>query len=141
MEAAESFKKFEELTKKKKLKNKAKEYIARSYSKLAETSKADGRYDEAINYLTQAVNYHDYDAAYLALAELYVETAQYEKALEAADKALNNRKSITRGGPYYYKGLAFKGKNDMIKAKENFESGKKDSKYKSLCEYEIKLMK
>ena len=64
----------------------------------------------------------------------------YDKALEAADRALNNQKTIPKGGPYYYKGKAFLGKNDKVKAKEAFEAGKKDKSYRDLCEYELKVM-
>ncbi len=139
-EAVETFKKFEQLSEKTSLKEKANEYISRSYAKLGLNAKTDGRYEDAISYLNNAVKYFDYDAAYLTLAEVYIENGDYNKALEAADKALNFRKSISKGGPLYYKGLAFKKSNDVGKAKEAFEEGKKDPKYKALCEYELKLL-
>jgi superkiller protein 3 len=138
--AAEAFKKFEELTAKDKLKNKAKEYISKSYTKLGEQAKMNGNYQKAVEHLTHAVNNHKYDAAFLLLAETYVDLGDYNNALVAADNALNNRKTITRGGPLYYKGMAFKGLEDKEKAKEAFTAGKSDSKYRSLCEYELKLL-
>jgi tetratricopeptide (TPR) repeat protein len=135
--AVDAFKKFAELTQKASLKDKAREYVSRAYAKLGESAKADGNYQKAINYWQEAVNYHNYDAAYLFLAEAYVEIGKYKEALEAADKALNNRKKITKGGPLYYKGLAFKNLGENEKAKEAFEAGKKDKKYAKLCEYEL----
>lgn len=137
-EAVEAFKKFGELTQKESLQKKANEYISRAYAKLGEKAKADGNYTKAINYLQEAVTFHNNDAAYLILAEALVETGKYNEALEAADKALNHRKKISKGGPLYYKGLAFKNLNENTKAKEAFEAGKLDPKYKALCEYELK---
>lgn len=140
LEAADAFKKFEELTQKAKLKTQAKEYRARALTKLASDVKADGKYDKAIEHLKDAVADFKFDAAYLLLAEIYVETQRYTEALAAADNALNSRKTITKGGPLYYKGKAFKGMEDISKAKEAFIAGKSDPKYKGLCEYELKLM-
>ena len=139
--AIENFKKFAELSTKASYKSSANENISKCYAKLGESAKADGKYDQAIEYHKQAVSFSNYDASYLALAELYIETSQYDLALEAADKASNFRKSISRGGPFYYKGMAFKGKNEIEKAKENFEAGLKDNQYKSLCKYQLDLMK
>lgn len=136
--AVDAFKKFAELTQKESLKNKANEYVSRAYAKLGESAKADGKYEQAIGYWKESVSYHNYDAAYLFLAEAFVETGKYGDALEAADKALNHRKKITKGGPLYYKGLAFKKMGEDEKAKEAFEAGKKDKKYAKLCEYELK---
>jgi tetratricopeptide (TPR) repeat protein len=137
-EAVESFIKFEELSTKPKLKKQANEYIARSLTKIGLTAKANGNFDKAVEKLVKAVNYHPLDAAYLALAEVYVDKAEYDKALVAADQAINNRKSISKGAGYYYKGLAFKGKKDNVKAKENFEIAVKDQQYKTNSQYELK---
>ena len=139
-EAAEAFIKFAELSTNEKHKQRANEYVARAYTKLGEGAKADGKQTLAIQYLQDAVKYHPFDAAYLLLAEVYVDNGKYDEALEAADKALNNRTKIPRGGPLYFKGKAFLGKNDKAKAKEAFEAGKKDRNYKDLCEYELKAM-
>ncbi|MCF8267679.1 MAG: hypothetical protein K9I69_06320 [Ignavibacteriales bacterium] len=141
LEAVENFKKFGELTKKKDLKKKADENISRSYAKLGLNAKNDGNYEKSIEYLSEAVKFMDYDAAYLALAQVYIESGKYDQGLEAADKAINYRKSISKGGPYYFKGLAFKNKNDKTKAIENFELAKADPQYKATSEYELKLLK
>jgi len=140
-EAIENFGKFKELATKKAHKEQADEYMARSYAKLGLAAKNDGKFDASIDYLKKAVEHFDYDAAYLALAQVYVEHGDYDLALEAADKATNYRKSIPKGGPFYFKGLAFKNKNENQKAKENFEIAKKDPQYKTNCEYELKLLK
>jgi superkiller protein 3 len=137
-DAVKAFKKFEELSTKPKLKKKAGEYIARAYTKLGLSAKSKGSFDKAVDQLQNAVKYHPFDAAYLALAEVYVDKGEYDNALTAADNAINNRKSISKGAGYYYKGLAFKGKDNKEKAIENFKIAVKDSKYKSNSQYELK---
>lgn len=139
--AVDNFKKFEETATKNNLKAQAKEYIARAYTKIAAASKTNGNFDQAVNYLQTAVQNSKFDAAYLLLAEVYVDLGRFDEAISAADNALNNRKSITKGGPYYYKGKAFKGKNDIAKAKESFQEGRKDGTYRKLCDYELDLLK
>ncbi|MBU1100062.1 MAG: tetratricopeptide repeat protein [Bacteroidetes bacterium] len=139
-EAANAFKKFSELSTKEAHKKQGNEYVARAYTKLGESAKVDGKQQQAIQYFTEAVKYHPFDAAYLLLAEVLVDNAKYTEALDAADKALNNRKTVPRGGPLYYKGKAFLGINEVAKAKEAFEAGKKDKSYRDLCEYELKII-
>lgn len=141
IKAIEAFEKFKELTDKNSLKARGDEYIAKSYTKLATAAKADYKNDKALEYLNKAIDHNKYDAAYLLLAELYTDLGQFDKALSASDNALNNRKTITSGGPLYYKGKAFNGKNDIAKAKEAFTQGRKDSKYRQLCDYELNLLK
>jgi len=138
--AAETFKKFAEMSDKPQYKEKANQYVALAYTKLGETAKSDGDYDNARKYLSLAVASSPYDAAYLSLAQIYVETGQYDQALEAADKALNNRNKISRGGPLYYKGMAFKAMGEKEKAIEAFEAGRKDPQYKNLAEYELETL-
>ena len=139
--AIDNFAQFEKTATKNNLKSQAKEYISRAYTKMAATSKSDGRYDDTVKYLQTAVDNYKFDAAYLMLAEVFVDLGRYDEAITAADNALNSRKTITKGGPLYYKGKAFKGKQELAKAREAFEAGRKDSSYKKLCDYELNLMK
>ncbi|MEG8945881.1 tetratricopeptide repeat protein [Rosettibacter firmus] len=140
-EAVESFKKFEQLTKQKAIKEQAQLNIARSYVKLAEANKKDGNYQKAIENLNEAIKYNKLDAAYVLLATTYYENGDYDKAIENADIVINMKTTKLKGAAYYYKGLAFKQKNDITKAKENFELAKRDPQYKRLVEYELKLLK
>jgi tetratricopeptide (TPR) repeat protein len=140
-EAVESFKKFEELTKQKQHKDQAKEYISRSYVKLGEQSKKDGNYPKAIEQLNEALKYHKLDAAYILLATTYYESGDYDKAISTADQVLNLKSSSLKGAAYYYKGMGLKQKQDIIKAKENFELAKRDAQYKRLADYELNLLK
>jgi tetratricopeptide (TPR) repeat protein len=139
--AITNFEKVLELSKDAKTKSLAAENAARAYTKLAQDLLADGKHKQAIDYLNNAVEKNKYDAAFLLLSQAYNEIGEYDKAIEAADKALNNRKNVSKGGPLYYKGLAFKGKGDIEKAKEAFTEGLSDPKYKKQCEYELGLLK
>ena len=140
LEAAEAFKKFGELTTKKSFKDKALENAARAYTKLGENTKKDGNYKKAEEYLNEAVKASpDFDAAYVALASLYVENSEFDKAVTAAAAVINMKSSKLKGAAYYYS-LAYKGKEDKEKAKENFELAKKDPQYKNNSEYELKML-
>jgi tetratricopeptide (TPR) repeat protein len=140
-DAVESFKKFEQLTKQKSLKEQAKEYIARSYVKLGEQEKKDGNYTKALESLNEAIKNHPLDAAYVLLATTYYENGDYDKAVSASDQALTLKSSNLKGAAYYYKGMALKQKQDITKAKENFELAKKDAQYRRLADYELNLLK
>ena len=137
-DAIDAFMKFKEFATKDAHKKKADVNIARAYTKLGEAAKSNGNFTTAENNFREAIKFDNYDAAYLLLAETLVDLGKYSEVLEAADKAANYRKSIPKGAPSYYKGMAFLNLGDLAKAKESFNEGKKDSKYKSLCEYQLK---
>jgi len=139
--AVDNFNKYIERTDNEKSKTKIKKFVGLSYTQLGQSAKRDGKHQKAINYLNEAVKNYKYDSAYLALAEINIELGKYNDALSAADNAINNRKKISKGAGYYYKGLAFKGLEDKDKAKENFKVSVKDKTYKASSEYELKQLK
>ena len=139
--AIDNFNKYIEKSDNEKQNKKIKKFVGLSYTQLGQASKMDGKHEEAIGYLLEATKNYEYDAAYLSLAEIYNDLAKYEKALEAADKAINVRKKISKGAPYYYKGMAFKGLGNKEKAKENFTIAAKDKQYKNNANYELKNLK
>ncbi len=139
--AIENFEKFGEKTKKENLKKTAKEYISRAYAKKGADELNNGNQQKAISSLNKAVENADYDAAYLSLAKAYVETSDYNKAVDAASNALKHRKTISKGGPYYYLGVAYKNLGDAEKAKENLQQASSDNTYKKLAEYELETMR
>lgn len=140
-EAVESFKKFEELTKQKSHKEQARQYVSRALVKLGEQTKKDGNYAKAIEQLNEAIKYHQLDAAYILLATTYYENGEYDKAIATADNVINMKSSGLKGAAYYYKGMGLKQKQDIAKAKENFELAKRDAQYKRLADYELNLLK
>ena len=139
--AIDNFNKYVEKTDNEKSKTKVKKFIGLSYTQLGQQAKRDGKHQQAIKYLKDAVANYKYDSAYLALAEIYIELGKFEEALSAADNAINNRKKISKGAGYYYKGLAFKGLEKKEKAVENFKISVKDKTYKASSKYELKQLK
>jgi len=138
--AIENFELFEKKTKKENLKQTAREYISRSYAKKGVDALNDGNSARAIEFLSKAVSNFNYDAAYLSLAKAYVEDGQNDKAIEAANNALKYRESISKGGPYYYLGLAYKNKGENGKAAENFKLSTSDATYKKIAEHELSTL-
>ncbi len=138
-QSVNNFLKALELTKNSQLKNEAQKNISLAYLKLADQNLKSFEYDKAIDNLKKSIQYNEKnDAAYLALARAYVETAKFDEALVAADNALKYRSKVSKGGIYYYKGLALKNLGKLNEAKASFEEGRKDPTYKTVCEYEIK---
>lgn len=141
--AVENFNTFKAKVEDKKLKDRASKYIGLAYTKLGETALKDRNYDEAEKQLINAVNNYNYDAAYLKLADVYVETGKYGDALKAADNAINYRSKkskVPKGAPYFYKGLAFKGLKEKDKARENFKLASADKQYRDRSNHEIKYL-
>lgn len=140
-DAITNFQKVLELSKNNSVKNTVKKNLSKAYTKLGAAEISSGSSANAIEYLTKAVEYDNYDAAYLSLAKLYSETGNYDKSISAAENAMKYRSSITKGGPYYYMGVAYKFKGDMTKAKEMFNNAKVDPSYKKTAEYELSALK
>lgn len=138
--AITNFEKVLNLTSKEKTKNKVKKNLSLAYAKLGNKEISNGNSSKAIEYLNKSVEYNNYDAAYLSLAKLYSELAQWDNSIAASENALKHRSKITRGGPYYYMGISYKGKGNNEKAKEMFNKAKSDLTYKKTAEYELSLL-
>jgi tetratricopeptide (TPR) repeat protein len=123
------------------IKTKVKKNISLAYAKLGNESLAGGDSNKGIEYLKKSVENDNYDAAYLSLAKVYSETGKYDESIAAAQNALKYRSKITKGGPYYYIGISYKGKGDIAKAKENFKLASADPTYKKTADYELSLIK
>jgi tetratricopeptide (TPR) repeat protein len=139
--AATNFEKVLDISKNNSIKDKVKKNLALAYTKLGNDAEGEGKSKEAVDFLTKAVGYSNYDAAYLSLAKLYTEVGEWDKAIDAAQNALKYRSSVGKGGPYYYMGVAYKGKNDLDKAKNMFSEAKSDPTYRKSAEYELGSLK
>ena len=139
-EAIANFEKVLQISTNGSVKNTVKKNMAKAYAKLGTNEISNGNSSKAIEYLTKSVGYDNYDAAYLSLAKLYSETGNYDKSLTASESAMKYRSSISKGGPYYYMGIAYKFKGDTQKAKEMFNNAKVDPQYKKTAEYELTLL-
>lgn len=138
--AITNFEKVLTLTSKEKTKKKVKKNLSLAYAKLGNQQITNGNSTKAIEYLNKSVGYNNYDAAYLSLAKLYSELTQWDKSIAASENALKHRSKITKGGPYYYMGVSYKGKGNTEKAKEMFNKAKSDVTYKKTAEYELTLL-
>jgi tetratricopeptide (TPR) repeat protein len=96
---------------------------------------------KGLEYLQKAVENDSLDIAYLSLARVYSELSQFDKTLEAAENALKYKSKISEAGPYYYMGLAYKGKKDTKKAKEMFTNAISDSTYGKSAKSELDQLK
>jgi len=123
------------------IKTKVKKNISLAYAKLGNESLAGGDANKGIEYLIKSVENDNYDAAYLSLAKVYSELGKWDESISAAENALKYRSKITKGGPYYYIGMSYKGKGDMTKAKENFKLAAADPTYKKTADYELGSLK
>jgi tetratricopeptide (TPR) repeat protein len=123
------------------VKTKVKKNVSLSYAKLGNDALASGDAQKGIDYLKKSVENDNYDAAYLSLAKVYSEMGKYDESIAAAQNALKYRSKISKGGPYFYMGVSYKGKGDMTKAKEMFKESSADPTYKKTAEYEIGLLK
>jgi tetratricopeptide (TPR) repeat protein len=139
--AIKNFEKVLEVSTKEETKKSINKNLTAAYLKLGNTAFSNKNNAKSIEYLEKAVSYSDLDAAYLSLAKVYSETAQYDKSLAAAENALKFKNTIGTGGPYYYMGIAYKNKGDKTKAKEMFNLAKSDANYKKSVEYELSLLK
>jgi len=139
--AIEAFTKYRNVETNAKNKKSAEKLIATSYVQLGAAAKKDGKYDKAIELYQEAVKIFPLDRAYISMAEAYNELGKYDLSLQAADNANNNRDKVSKGEVAYYKGLAFRGKGDIEKAKESFQQGLSDSRFGELCKYQLNLTK
>lgn len=139
-EAVNNFEKVLEISDNNSVKNKVKKNLSLAYTKLGNEAVSDGNSAKAIEYLTKGAETSNYDAAYLSLAKLYSELGEWDKTISAGENALKHRSGIGKGGPYYYMGLAYKGKEDLSKAKEMFQQAKADATYRKTAEYELSLL-
>jgi len=139
-EAIKNFEKVLELTDKAKIEKKVKKNLSKAYAKLGDQALSNGNANKGIDYYVKSVGYNNYDAAYLKLAKIYSEIGEWDKSIAASEDALKYRSKISKGGPYYYMGVSYKGKGENDKAKEMFNKAKGDVTYKKNAEYELSLI-
>jgi tetratricopeptide (TPR) repeat protein len=120
---------------------KVKQNLSLTYYKLGSQESTNGNSVKAIELFNKSIEFDNYDATFLSLAKLYSELGEWDKSISASENALKYINKITKGGPYYYMGMSYKGKSDLQKAKEMFEKAKQDPAYKKPAEYELSLLK
>ena len=139
-EAVDNFEKVLEFTKNNSVKSKIKKNLSLAYTKLGSDEEKNGNSSKAVEYYSKGAEINNYDAAYLSLAKIETDLGNWDAAIKASENALKYRSTIGKGGPYFYMGVAYKGKNDLNKAKEMFSQAKTDATYKKTAEYELSLL-
>ena len=139
-EAIKNFEKVLSFADNKSVEKKIKKNLSLAYTKLGNDELANGNSTKGVEYLSKAVQYDNYDAAYLSLAKIYSELGEWDKSIEASQNALKYRSKITTGGPYYYMGISYRGKGDTEKAIDMLEKAKHDATYRKTAEYELSLI-
>jgi len=139
-EAIKNFEKVLSLTNNSSVLNKVKKNLSLAFAKLGNEELANGNATKGVEFLTKAVNYNNYDAAYLSLAKIYSEIGEWDKSISASEDALKYRSKISKGGPYFYMGVSYKGKGENEKAIDMFNKAKTDATYKKTAEYELSLL-
>jgi tetratricopeptide (TPR) repeat protein len=139
-EAVNNFEKVLDISKNNTVKTKVKKNLSLAYTKLGAEAEKNGNSNKAVEYYTKGAETNNYDAAYLSLAKLYSEVGNWDASIKAGENALKYRSGIGKGGPYFYMGIAYKGKNDLTKAKEMFNQARSDATYKKTAEYELSLL-
>lgn len=119
------------------VKSKVKKNVSLAYAKLGNEALTSGSAEKGIEYLKKAVENDNYDAAYLSLAKVYSELGKWDESIAAAENALKYRSKISKGGPYFYMGISYRGKGDTAKAKDMFKQASADPTYKKTAEYEL----
>jgi tetratricopeptide (TPR) repeat protein len=135
--AADNFDKILKSNASDRIKNKVKKNISLAYAKLGNDALSGGNADKGIEYLKKAVENDNYDAAYLSLAKVYSELGKWDDSISAAENALKYRSKISKGGPYFYMGISYRGKGDISKAKEMFNQATADPTYRKTAQYEL----
>jgi tetratricopeptide (TPR) repeat protein len=138
--AIKNFEKVLGMSKDTKVQAAVKKNLSLAYAKMGNEAVSNGNEEKGAAFLEKSVELNNYDAAYLSLAKLYSELGENEKAISAAENALKHRNAISKGGPYYYMGVAYKNMGDNAKAKEMLNQAKADPTYKKLVEYELSLI-
>lgn len=141
LKSIENFEKVLSVSKNNSFKEKVKKNMSLAYTQLGNEAMKSGSGAKAVEYLNKAVELDKYDSAFLLLAQLHVELGNYDAAIKSAEDALKYRNKISKGGPNYYIGLAYKNKGDINKAKEYLNLAKTDPAYKGTAEYQLNLLK
>lgn len=122
------------------------EKLAYPYLVKGNTEKSLGNYKKAIELFNKVLEYYDSDGAYLGLADSYIELGDNEKAIEYASKAIAHRKSIPKGSPYFFIGMAHERLGNKEQAIQNFEQcladkSKANKDFRKRAQYELKQLK
>jgi len=120
----------------------AKTYFSRSYCMIANELINQNSLDSARLMLTKAIENEETEIADLYFARLSMKSEQWDDVIKYAEKALRLKAAGASAGPHnLYIGMAYRAKNDNIKAKEYLNLALTDEKVKKQAEAELQKIK
>jgi tetratricopeptide (TPR) repeat protein len=98
----------------------------------------NGKYEKAGELIDEALLEHpDNPKLYLLAARIYNRLEQPQKAIDAANEALKQKRGRSKGAEYFEMGMAYKKLNDIAKARSAFGEAAKDPTYARNAQYEL----
>jgi tetratricopeptide (TPR) repeat protein len=112
--------------------------ISEAYAGKGQELMDQGKYEKAGELIDEALLQHSDNAKlYLLAARIYNRLEQPDKALEAANEALKQKKGRSKGAEYFELGVAYKKLNEIAKARTAFSEAGKDPAYSRNAQYEL----
>jgi tetratricopeptide (TPR) repeat protein len=112
--------------------------ISEAYAGKGQELMDQGQYEKAGELIDEALLQHsDNPKLYLLAARIYNRLERPEKALEAANEALKQKKGRSKGAEYFEIGMAYKKLNEIAKARTAFTEAGKDPSYSRNAQYEL----
>ncbi len=116
--------------------------ISEAYAGQAQQLVNDGKIIEAGALVDEALDQHPNNPKlYLIAAIIYNKLDQPEKAIQAAEEAIKQKKRGSKGAEYFEIGIAHKKLKDYEKARAAFAEAKKDPTYSRNAQYELDGLK
>ena len=101
-----------------------------------------GRYEDAATMSDEALGtYKDNPKLYLLAARVYNRLEQPEKAITAAQDAMNIKTRGAKGAEYFEMGMGYKKLQNWTEARKAFNEARKDPQYARNAQYELDGMK
>lgn len=120
------------------LKSRAERSIQEAYAGAAQKLYDRGTVDSAGAVVDEALaSASDNPKLYLIAARIYNRLEKPEQALDAAQKALQNKKTGSKGAEYFEIGVAYKKMAKYPEAREAFNNAAKDPVYARNAQYEL----
>ena len=112
--------------------------ISEAYAGKGQELMNEGKYEKAGELIDEALMQHsDNPKLYLLAARIYNRLEQPQKALDAANDALKQKKGRSKGAEYFEIGIAYKKMNELAKARTAFGEAGKDPSYSRNAQYEL----
>lgn len=116
--------------------------IGEAYAGQGQQLVNDGKFNEAGTLIDEALGQHPNNPKlYLIGAIVYNKLDNPEKAIQAAEEAIKQKKRGAKGAEYFEIGLAYKKMKDNEKARAAFAEAKKDPSYSRNAQYELDGLK